>query len=174
MTNNKIAFKPHETRGQEIINILEGMGGINKYNLDGSKGIIAIDYSLHKSITNDWDYCGLLLNGWEIYNLEAYEKMEKTAENFAVDALTKKMDCYFDELDVENVTEAYIAGYNDCNQNRRLETEAKFKEFKEIIKKKTEEYIKSKTELGSMSKLFLSEGFVDGMLTAFKIMEEMI
>ena len=69
----KIAFKPHKTRGKEIIKILEGMGGVNKYNLDGSKGIIAIDYSSNKSITNDWDYCGLLLNGWKIYNLEGYE-----------------------------------------------------------------------------------------------------
>ena len=86
----KIAFKPHETRGEEIIKILEGMGGVNKYNLDGSEGIIAIDYSSNKSITNDWDCCGLLLDGWEIYTLEAYEKMEKTAENFAVDILTKE------------------------------------------------------------------------------------
>lgn len=39
----KIAFKPHETRGEEIIKIMEGMGGINKYNLDGSKGIIAME-----------------------------------------------------------------------------------------------------------------------------------
>lgn len=70
----KIAFKPHETRGEEIIKILERMGGVNKYNLDGSKGILAIDYSLNKSITNDWDFCGLLLEGWEIYTLEGWEK----------------------------------------------------------------------------------------------------
>ena len=49
------------------------------------------------------------------------------------------------------------------------ETDSK---FKEIIKKKAEEYIKSKTELGSMSKSFLYEGFVDGMMTALKIMDE--
>lgn len=70
----KIAFKPHETRGEEIIKILERMGGVNKYNLDGSKGILAIDYSSNKSITNDWDFCGLLLEGWEIYTLEGWEK----------------------------------------------------------------------------------------------------
>lgn len=70
----KIAFKPHETRGEEIIKILEKMGGVNKYNLDGSKGILAIDYSSNKSITNDWDFCGLLLEGWEIYTLEGWEK----------------------------------------------------------------------------------------------------
>ena len=125
MTNKKIAFKPHETRGQDIIKILEGMGGVNKYNLDGSKGIIAIDYSSNKTISNDWDYCGLLLNGWEIYNLEGYEKLMKSAQDFAVDALTEKRDCYFDELDVEIVTEAYIAGYDECNQNRCLETKPK-------------------------------------------------
>lgn len=72
--SRKIAFKPHETRGEEIIKILERMGGVNKYNLDGSKGILAIDYSSNKSITNDWDFCGLLLEGWEIYTLEGWEK----------------------------------------------------------------------------------------------------
>ena len=114
----KIAFKPHETRGQDIIKILEGMGGVNKYNLDGSKGIIAIDYSSNKTISNDWDYCGLLLNGWEIYNLEAYENLTKTAQDFAVDILTKVKDCYFDDLDVEIVAEAYMAGYTDVTNKR--------------------------------------------------------
>ena len=52
----RIAFKPHETRGQEIIKILENMGGVNKYNLDGSKGIIAIETNRCNYITNDWDY----------------------------------------------------------------------------------------------------------------------
>ena len=111
---NKIAYKPHETRGEEIIKILEGMGGVNKYNLDGSKGIIAIDYSSNKSITNDWDYRGLLLRGWKIYTLEEYEKLKKTAQDFAVDILTKERECYFDDLDVEIVAEAYMAGYKDA------------------------------------------------------------
>ena len=110
---NKIAFKPHETRGQEIIKILEGMGGVNKYNLDGSKGIIAIETNRDNYITNDWDYRGLLLRGWKIYTLEGYEKLKKTAHDFAVDILTKKKDCYFDDIDVEIVAEAYIAGHKD-------------------------------------------------------------
>lgn len=71
----RIAFKPHETRGQEIIKILENMGGVNKYNLDGSKGIIAIETNRGNYIANDWDYWGLLQsdNGWEIYTLEEFE-----------------------------------------------------------------------------------------------------
>ena len=75
MMNKKIAFKPHETRGQEVIKILENMGGVNKYNLDGSKGIIAIETDKGNNITNDWDYWGLLQrdNGWEIYTLEEFE-----------------------------------------------------------------------------------------------------
>ena len=79
MTNKKIAFKPHETRGQEIIKILEGMGGINIYNLDGSKGIIAIETNRDNYITNDWDYWGLLQsdNGWIIYTLEDWESFNK-------------------------------------------------------------------------------------------------
>ena len=121
----RIAFKPHETRGQEIIKILENMGGVNKYNLDGSKGIIAIETNRGNYITNDWDCCGLLRNGWKIYALEEYEKLEKTAQDFAVDILTKERDCYFDDLDVDIVAEAYIAGYDECNQNRYLETKPK-------------------------------------------------
>lgn len=110
----KIAFKPHETRGKEIIKILEGMGGVNKYNLDGSKGIIAIDNLSTKSISNDWDYRGLIMNGWKVYTLEEYEKLTKTAQDFAVDILTKVKECYFDDLDVEIVAESYMAGYNDA------------------------------------------------------------
>lgn len=123
----RIAFKPHETRGQEIIKILENMGGVNKYNLDGSKGIIAIETNRGNYITNDWDYWGLLQSdkGWEIYTLEEFENIKKAAQDFAVDVLTEKRDCYFDDLDVEIVAEAYIAGYDECNQNRYLETKPK-------------------------------------------------
>ena len=80
------------------------------------------------------------------------------------------------EFDIE--TGLYIVRYDDGLQGRSLESELRFVEeetdskFKEIIKKKAEEYINSKTELGSMSKSFLYEGFVDGMMTALKIMEE--
>lgn len=69
---NKIAFKPHETRGQEIIRILENMGGVNNYNLDGSKGIIAIETKAGNYITNDWDILGLTKLGYKIYTLEEY------------------------------------------------------------------------------------------------------
>ena len=36
MTNKKIAFKSHKTRGQDIIKILEGMGGVNVDNHNGN------------------------------------------------------------------------------------------------------------------------------------------
>lgn len=75
MMNKKIAFICHKTRGQEIIKILEGMGGVNKYNLDGSKGIIAIETNIRGNyITNDWDYLGLLELGYEVYTLETWEE----------------------------------------------------------------------------------------------------
>ena len=45
---------------------------------------------------------------------EEYEKLKKTAQNFAVDILTKEKDCYFVDLDVEIVAEAYMAGYKDA------------------------------------------------------------
>ena len=37
--------------------------------------------------------------------------LEKTAQDFAVNILTKERECYFDDRDVEIVAEAYIAGY---------------------------------------------------------------
>lgn len=33
----KLAIKGHPTRGKEIIEILEMLGGINKYNLQGNE-----------------------------------------------------------------------------------------------------------------------------------------
>lgn len=45
---------------------------------------------------------------------EEYEKLKKAAQDFAVDILTKEKDCYFDDLDVEIVAEAYMAGYKDA------------------------------------------------------------
>lgn len=44
---------------------------------------------------------------------EDVEKLKKAAQDFAVDILTKKRECYFDDLDVEIVAEAYMAGYKD-------------------------------------------------------------
>ena len=43
--------------------------------------------------------------------IKEYEKLKETAQDFAVDILTKERECYFDDLDVEIVAEAYIAGY---------------------------------------------------------------
>lgn len=49
---------------------------------------------------------------------EEYEKLTKTAQDFAVDILTKVKECYFDDLDVEMVAEAYMAGYKDAINKR--------------------------------------------------------
>ena len=56
---------------------------------------------------------------------EEDEKLKKATQDFAVDILTKERECYFDDCDVEIVAEAYIAGYDECNQNRCLETKQK-------------------------------------------------
>lgn len=72
----KIAFLPHKTRGKEIIKILEGLGGINVYNLDGSAGTIAIETNRGNRIANDWDTIGLLRRGYKIYTLEEYETQD--------------------------------------------------------------------------------------------------
>ena len=42
-----------------------------------------------------------------------HESLKKTAQDFAVDILTKERECYFDDLDVEIIAAAYIAGYKD-------------------------------------------------------------
>ena len=42
---------------------------------------------------------------------EEDEKLKGTAQDFAVDILTKERECYFDDRDVEIVAEAYMAGY---------------------------------------------------------------
>jgi hypothetical protein len=70
----KLAFLPHKTRGKEIIKILEELGGINVYNLDGSTGTIAIETNRNNRIANDWDTKGLLRKGYKIYTLEEYER----------------------------------------------------------------------------------------------------
>jgi hypothetical protein len=44
--------------------------------------------------------------------------LEKAAREYAVDILTKEKDCYFDELDVKIVVEAYIAGYKAAINKR--------------------------------------------------------
>ena len=132
MMNKKIAFKPHKTRGQEIIKIFENRGFRNPSKYDGN-------YS--ENITKDYAFIGgcdgaedcIILTdivyleniGYKIYTLEEYEKLEKTAQDFAVDVLIEKRDCYFDDLDVKIVAEAYIAGYDECNQNGCLETKPK-------------------------------------------------
>lgn len=125
----KIAFKPHETRGEEIIKILERMGGVNKYNLDGSKGILAIDYLSNKSITNDWDFCGLLLQGWEIYTLEEWE--ENNAEKMV------SVDKVKDWLYI-NFTETYRDGDYDYGQPYIISSfdtlTEMFDSFNELIK----------------------------------------
>ena len=46
----KIAFKSHETRGQEIIKILENMGGVN---VDNHKGNLPIEWDFAYYIYGD-------------------------------------------------------------------------------------------------------------------------
>lgn len=74
----KIAFYPNYKRGPEIIKILEGMGGVNLYNLDGRFGIYAIEEKKGTSgniIANDWDLSYLLTHNYKVYSIEEYEEM---------------------------------------------------------------------------------------------------
>lgn len=72
----KLAFLPHKTRGKEIIKILEGLGGINVYNLDGSETVgfpAVISIERNQAIANDFDARVLYKMGYKIYTLEKYE-----------------------------------------------------------------------------------------------------
>lgn len=83
MRHDKIAFLPHETRGKDIIRILEEMGGKNIYYLDGSRGVLAIEHHPNrKIITNDWDPQALKQNGFVLYTIEMWEEkmMQKDIE----------------------------------------------------------------------------------------------
>jgi hypothetical protein len=71
----RIAFKPHETRGQEIIKILENMGGAN---VDNHKGNLPIEWDSAYYIYGDKTIqCGridiLSKLEYEIYTLEEFE-----------------------------------------------------------------------------------------------------
>ena len=129
----RIVIKPHKNRGNEIIKIFENRGFRNPSKYDGN-------YS--ENITKDYAFIGgcdgaedcIILSdiayleniGYKIYTLEEYENeykamipievttVEKAAREYAVDILTKEKDCYFDELDVKIVAEAYIAGYKSA------------------------------------------------------------
>lgn len=77
MENKKIAFIPHETRGQEIIKILEGMGGVNRLNFKGyekwgNRSVLYIE-KFQNSIAIDGDMVALAKMGYKIYTLEDWE-----------------------------------------------------------------------------------------------------
>ena len=112
---------------------------------------------------------------WE-YEMSDYKLVELKfkAGDRAFNKVTRKWVNII-EFDIE--TGLYIVRYDDGIQGRSLESELcetrpSFKEIKEVVKKKAEVYINSKTELDGLSKSLLYEGFVDGMMTALKIMEE--
>ena len=84
MTNKKIAFKSHETRGNEIIKILEGIGGVNA---DDHKGNLPIEWDSAYYIYGDntiqfarIDYLSKL--EYKIYTLEEYDDKFRNLRNF--------------------------------------------------------------------------------------------
>lgn len=110
---------------------------------------------------------------WEIMEEENLDLKFKTGDR-VFNKVTRKWVNII-EFDIE--TGLYIVRYDDGIQGRSLESELcetrpSFKEIKEVVKKKAEVYINSKTELDGLSKPLLYEGFVDGMMTALIEMEE--
>lgn len=74
----RIAFKPHETRGQEIIKILEVMGGVN---VDNHKGNLPTEWDSAYYVYGDntiqyarIDFLSKL--EYKIYTLEEYNDLK--------------------------------------------------------------------------------------------------
>jgi len=176
---DKIAFKPHETRGQEIIKILENMGGVNKYNLDGSKGIIAIEKNYGNCIANDWDILGLMKLGYKIYTLEEYEDelCEKTPSPPTTDFVEEEVGL------VDNFSSRWVNEFNlpdgyqfkDENGNvinaQKIVLEKKSPKTDDIIKWLREcdmtKYI-SVMYSGMCSITFDTEGLIKDLCKTFK------
>lgn len=110
---------------------------------------------------------------WEFVEEEDLDSKFKAGDRVFNKATRKWVNII--EFDIE--TGLYIVRYDDGIQGRSLESELcetrpSFKEIKEVVKKKAEVYINSKTELDGLSKSLLYEGFVNGMMTALIKMEE--
>ena len=86
MSQNKwIAFKPHKTRGEEIIRILEHLGASNIRGLDAtwrSEESEKLAYYITHFGTIGYNPLYLVKQlGYEIYTLEEYESMNKEKNN---------------------------------------------------------------------------------------------
>lgn len=83
----RIAIKPHETRGQEIIEILEAMKGVN---VDNHKGNFPIEwesayYVYYGDKTIQCARIDILSKlGYEIYTLEEFEDKFPKFKNFMI------------------------------------------------------------------------------------------
>jgi hypothetical protein len=74
---NKIAFRPHKTRGPEIINILRGMGGKNRFDYIGWSVMHESYYIDENGIIDKHLTSYLEGEGYKIYTLEEYEEEKK-------------------------------------------------------------------------------------------------
>ena len=71
-SNMKIAIKGHESRGKEVIQILESLGGRNTFNYNGdfirTAYFIGMDYSIYGFCTDSPKV------GFKVYTLEEFER----------------------------------------------------------------------------------------------------
>ena len=65
----KIAIQGHPTRGKEIIQILESLGGRNRYNFNGFG-----TFKYYIDSFNKINIAAYLTSDWKIYSLEEFEK----------------------------------------------------------------------------------------------------
>lgn len=65
----KIAIQGHPTRGKEVIQILESLGGINKHDFNGFG-----TFKYYINSFNRIDITSHLTSDWKIYTLEEFEK----------------------------------------------------------------------------------------------------
>ena len=106
MNINKIAFRPHPTRGSEIIKIFESLGFRNPLNYDGStSNIYYLNHVAYVGGCDGAEDCIILDNidylervGYKIYTLEEWEELNKHENNINPAMLYARDRGYIDEI----------------------------------------------------------------------------
>ena len=128
----KIAFKPHETRGEEIIKILEGLGGFNRYNTRKATATFkdtAYCVDERRIIIEMYEE-ELIESGYKIYTLEEWEKER---DEMPLDKAGQITD-----FEYEGLAYTLPDGYQFVDENGNVINTTKI-----VLEKKKKEYPKT-------------------------------
>lgn len=105
MNINKIAFIPHPTRGNEIINIFKSRGFRNPMNYDGIASDRYLNHVAYAGGCDGAEDCIIITNidylervGYKIYTLEEWEELNKHENNIDPVMLSARDRGYIDEI----------------------------------------------------------------------------